>query len=395
MLKDVIEGLRELTSRRPLTILLGSHAASASLFFYLYAKSQGGVVKVLKRTAFKFVVSTATLVASDTVNAEKAKLREKTQHMILRDVKGERYRELPERGMDKASLAKYMQEAASKETKWQKATISGTVYHSGQEIREVICDAFKTFIYANPLHPDCFPAVRKMEAEVVQMCVDIFKGGKNACGTMTSGGTESIIMAIKAYRDWAREVKGIMDPEIIKPTTAHAAFDKGCHYLGVRLVEVPVDPVTCRVKVSAVAKALNRNTIMVVGSAISYPHGVMDDILSLAELTKKHGCGLHVDNCLGSLLLPFLPSAGYKLPPFDFSVEGVTSLSCDTHKYGFAPKGSSVILYANQELRHHQYFVAPDWPGGIYATPSMGGLNSSAPQPSSPPAPQLLSSSAL
>mmetsp|Transcript_31974 Transcript_31974/g.49938 ORF Transcript_31974/g.49938 Transcript_31974/m.49938 type:complete len:455 (-) Transcript_31974:193-1557(-) len=293
--------------------------------------------------------------------------------MILRDVKGERYRELPERGMDKASLAKYMQEAASKETKWQKATISGTVYHSGQEIREVICDAFKTFIYANPLHPDCFPAVRKMEAEVVQMCVDIFKGGKNACGTMTSGGTESIIMAIKAYRDWAREVKGIMDPEIIKPTTAHAAFDKGCHYLGVRLVEVPVDPVTCRVKVSAVAKALNRNTIMVVGSAISYPHGVMDDILSLAELTKKHGCGLHVDNCLGSLLLPFLPSAGYKLPPFDFSVEGVTSLSCDTHKYGFAPKGSSVILYANQELRHHQYFVAPDWPGGIYATPSMGG----------------------
>ncbi len=170
--------------------------------------------------------------------------------------------------------------------------------------------------------------------------------------------------------------------------SAHAAFDKArsiskvpnlllsmqaCQYLGIKLVEVPVDPETFKADVRAVRKAVNGNTIAIVCSALTYPQGVTDDIPALAAIARANKCGLHVDNCLGSLLLPFLPEAGYPAAPFDFKVEGVTSLSADTHKYGFAPKGSSVILYSTNALRHYQYYVAPDWTGGIYATPSLAG----------------------
>lgn len=180
-------------------------------------------------------------------------------------------------------------------------------------------------------------------------------------------------MAVKTHRDWARKTKGIEQPELIKPASAHAAFDKACHYLGVKMVEVPFDGKTFKVDLKAVQKAMNRNTIMLVGSAISYPHGVIDDIEELSKLALKRGCGLHVDCCLGSFVVPFLNEAGYPTRPFDFSLKGVTSISCDTHKFGFAPKGSSVVMYRNSQLRHFQYFVSSDWSGGIYATPAVAG----------------------
>ncbi|EKX36578.1 hypothetical protein GUITHDRAFT_97529 [Guillardia theta CCMP2712] len=280
--------------------------------------------------------------------------------------------------MPKDKVIKLLKDISGKETKWRDGMISGTVYHGGDDTTQVISAAFSEFAVSNPLHPDVFPSIRKMEAEIVQMCCEIFRGDENCCGTMTSGGTESIVMAVKTYRDWAKDTKGIEYPELIKPVSAHAAFDKACHYLGVKMIEVPVDPVTFKVEISAISKAVNRNTIVIVASAITYPQGVMDDIPAIAKIALSARCGLHVDNCLGSLLLPFLPAAGYSRPPFDFSVEGVTSLSADTHKYGFAPKGSSVILYRTHELRHFQYFVAADWTGGIYATPSLAGSRSGA-----------------
>ncbi|KAG1772581.1 PLP-dependent transferase [Suillus placidus] len=265
---------------------------------------------------------------------------------------------------------------------WKHGKLSGAVYHGGEDLSRVIVAAFERYTVSNPLHPDVFPAIRKMEAEIVSMCLRMYNNPDGA-GTMTSGGTESIVMAIKTYRDWAQEVKGITEPEMIVPATAHAAFDKGAAYMKVKLHLIPVDPVTRKVNIKRVRRAINRNTILLVGSAVNFPDGNQDDIVVLGELAAKHNIGLHVDCCLGSFIMPFLEKAGlsdgedggarYKLSPFDFRVRGVTSISCDTHKYGFAPKGSSVIMYRDAALRRHQYYITPYWTGGVYASPSLSG----------------------
>jgi sphinganine-1-phosphate aldolase len=236
-------------------------------------------------------------------------------------------------------------------------------------------EAFSRYALSNPLHPDCFPYLRKMESEIVAMTVKLFNGDPRTghCGTMTSGGTESILMACKAYRDLARSKRGVREPELVVPLTAHAAFDKACAYFGIKLVHVPVDPVTFRANPAAMRRAITPNTIGLICSAPSYPQGVIDPVEELAALALEHGLPLHVDCCLGSYCVAFAGRAGFAVPPFDFAVKGVSSISCDTHKYGFAPKGSSVVMYASEELRHAQYFVAPEWTGGIYASPSIAG----------------------
>ncbi|KAJ7282901.1 pyridoxal phosphate-dependent transferase [Mycena rebaudengoi] len=263
---------------------------------------------------------------------------------------------------------------------WSDGKLSGAVYHGGDELSKVIVDAYAKYCVSNPLHPDVFPAVRKMEAEIVAMCLKLFNG-PNGAGTMTSGGTESIIMSVKTHRDWARSVKGITEPEIIIPSSAHAAFYKGAAYMKIKVHTIPVDPVTRKVNLKAVRRAINSNTIMLVGSTVNFPDGNQDDIEGLGKLAAKYKIGLHVDCCLGSFIVVYLEKAGlsegvngkYKLHPFDFRVPGVTAISCDTHKYGFAPKGSSVIMYRDADLRRHQYYVFPDWAGGVYASPSLSG----------------------
>ena len=213
-----------------------------------------------------------------------------------------------------------------------------------------------------------------MEAEVVSMTLRLFNGTPACCGTMTSGGTESILMAVKAYRDYARTTRGVLEPELVVPVTAHAAFDKACAYFGVRLVHVPVDAATFRVAPAALAAAITPSTIALICSAPSYAQGVVDPVEEIAALALRRGLPLHVDCCLGSFLIPFAEEVtGRPLPRFDFRVPGVTSISCDPHKFGFTPKGSSVIMYAREALRHAQYFVAPEWTGGIYASPSIAG----------------------
>jgi sphinganine-1-phosphate aldolase len=251
--------------------------------------------------------------------------------------------------------------------------VSGAVYHGGDALTALMTEAFSRYALSNPLHPDVFPYLRKMEAECVAMTVALFHGGPDACGTMTSGGTESILMACKAYRDYARSTRGVTEPELVVPVTAHAAFDKACHYFGIRLVHVDVDPVTFRSRPEALAAAITSNTIALVSSAPSYPQGVIDPITEVAAIATKHNLPLHVDCCLGSYCVAFAAAAGYPTVPFDFAVPGVTSISVDTHKYGFAPKGSSIVLYSESKYRHAQYFVAPEWTGGIYASPSIAG----------------------
>ena len=255
---------------------------------------------------------------------------------------------------------------------WEGGRVSGAVYGSDPELHKCLVDVYGRFAWSNPLHPDVFPAVRKMEGEVVKMCVHMFHGSEEACGSMTSGGTESILMACRAYRQWGYE-RGITMPEMVVPETAHCAFDKAAEYFRMKIVHVPVDEQTRRCDMRAMRRAINRNTVMLVGSAPQYPHGIIDSIEDIAKLAQSKGIGVHVDCCLGGFIVPFLEEAGFNVRPFDFRVPGVTSISADTHKYGYAPKGSSVVLYSNQELRHLQYFVAPDWPGGIYASPTVAG----------------------
>ncbi|KAJ7693342.1 pyridoxal phosphate-dependent transferase [Mycena rosella] len=265
-------------------------------------------------------------------------------------------------------------------TDWSLGKLSGAVYHGGADMERVIVAAYAKYCVSNPLHPDVFPAIRKMEAEIVAMTLKLFNNADGA-GTMTSGGTESIIMSVKTHRDWARAVKGITEPEIIIPSSAHAAFDKGAAYLKIKVHTIPVDPFTRRADLKAIKRAINANTIMLVGSTINFPDGNQDDIEALGKLAARYKVGLHVDCCLGSFIVPYLEKAGlaegsggkYKLLPFDFRVPGVTAISCDTHKYGFAPKGSSVIMYRDAKLRRYQYYVNPDWAGGVYASPSLSG----------------------
>ncbi|KAB7505426.1 Sphingosine-1-phosphate lyase [Armadillidium nasatum] len=303
----------------------------------------------------------------------------KLSSSILKDMNGninnDSYiTELPAKGWSKEQVmeiaAKYNAYGAYK---WQDGYASGTVYHGGEELSQLITEIYGMSIWTNPLHTDVFPGIRKMEAEVVRMCCSMFKGGSDSCGTMTSGGTESIIMACKAYRNYAMEVKGIKKPEILVPVTAHAAFDKGAEFLNISIKHVPVDPKTMKVDIKAMERMITKNTCMLVGSAPQFPHGIIDPIESIACLARKYDIPLHVDACLGGFLIAFAADAGFNLPKFDFTVDGVTSISCDTHKYGFTPKGSSVVLYSKKKYRHFQFFVQTDWPGGIYATPAISG----------------------
>uniref|UniRef100_A0A6Q2ZKG1 sphinganine-1-phosphate aldolase n=1 Tax=Esox lucius TaxID=8010 RepID=A0A6Q2ZKG1_ESOLU len=280
---------------------------------------------------------------------------------------------LPEKGLTQEEVLKKIQEYETlNEVNWENGQVSGTVYWGDQTLTNLLVKVYGEFAWSNPLHPDIFPGVRKMEAEVVRMTCTLFNGGPNSCGTVTSGGTESILMACKAYRDLARE-RGVKHPEIIAPISVHAAFDKAAHYFGMKLVHIPLDKKTMKVDVKAMGRAINRNTAMLVCSAPQFPHGIIDPIEEVAKLAVKYNLPLHVDACLGGFLIVFMAKANYPLAPFDFRVKGVTSISADTHKYGYAPKGSSVILYSDKKYRQYQYFVSPDWQGGIYASPSVAG----------------------
>ncbi|XP_032670951.1 sphingosine-1-phosphate lyase isoform X2 [Odontomachus brunneus] len=256
---------------------------------------------------------------------------------------------------------------------WKAGQVSGTVYRNDDKLVNLMGNIYAIASYTNPLHPDVFPGVCKMEAEVVRMACNLFHGDHETCGTMTTGGTESILLACKAYRDYARAVKGIKHPEIVMPVTAHSSFDKAAQYFNLKIRSIPVNDNSYTVCIKSMKKAITRNTIMLVGSAPNFPYGTMDNIEEISELGMKYNIPVHVDACLGGFLACFMTDAGYNFPPFDFRLPGVTSISADTHKYGYAPKGSSLILYRNKKYRHHQYSISTDWPGGIYGSPTING----------------------
>ena len=283
---------------------------------------------------------------------------------------------LPAVGRDKREILDEMEALeAREEARWKEGFVSGGVYHGEDGHVGFLNRAYDIHSQSNPLHADVWPSAAKFEAEVVAMTANML-GAAHAdariCGTVTSGGTESILMAMKTYRDWARDTKGITRPEVVAPSTAHPAFDKAAQYFGLRMIRVPAGR-DFRADVTATRRALSRNTIALVGSAPPFPHGVIDPIEELSELARQRGLGFHTDACLGGFVLPWAEKLGYPVPGFDFRLPGVTSMSADTHKYGYAAKGTSVVLYRGEALRRYQYFTATDWPGGLYFSPTIAG----------------------
>ncbi|OMP84674.1 Sphingosine-1-phosphate lyase [Diplodia seriata] len=258
-------------------------------------------------------------------------------------------------------------------TRWEDGRVSGAVYHGGDELVKLQTEAFGKFTVSNPIHPDVFPAVRKMEAEVVAMVLSLFNAPEDAAGCSTSGGTESILMACLSARNKAYAERGVTEPEMILPETAHTAFRKAGEYFKIKVHLVACKAPAYKVDLRAVSRLVNPNTVLLVGSAPNFPHGIIDDITGLSRIAQRKSIPLHVDCCLGSFLVPYLEKAGFETEAFDFRLKGVTSISCDTHKYGFAPKGNSTVLYRTDALRSYQYFISPDWSGGVYASPSIAG----------------------
>jgi sphinganine-1-phosphate aldolase len=297
----------------------------------------------------------------------------KMEHKIV-PAGGTRYLALPkEPWTDEALRAELEALATMDHTRWEDGYVSGAVYHGEEDLIKLQTEAYGKFTVANPIHPDVFPGVRKMEAEVVAMVLSLFHAPPNAAGVSTSGGTESILMACLSARQKAYVERGVTEPEMILPDTAHTAFRKAGEYFKIKIHLVSCPAPSYQVDVHRVSRLINSNTVLLVGSAPNFPHGIIDDISALSKLAVKRRLPLHVDCCLGSFLVPFLEKAGFETEPFDFRLKGVTSISCDTHKYGFAPKGNSTVLYRTQELRKYQYFVSPDWSGGVYASPGIAG----------------------
>ena len=296
----------------------------------------------------------------------------------------EAFSSIPERGRNPLDIYSELQTIAAEEDKfWETGLISGTMYHGGKEHYAFLNKVFSLFSYVNLLQRDICPSGTKFESEIVAMVANLLHGDAvkkfnpqdEVCGTVTSGGTESIYNGVYIHREWGREEKGIIEPEMVVPVTIHPAFFKAAHYLGIKMISVPVDE-NFEADVEAMRARITPNTVALAGSAANYPYGVIDPLEKLSDLALEHKIGFHVDGCLGGFILPWIEKLGYDLPPFDFRLPGVTSMSCDTHKYGYALKGTSTLLVRSHKLLRYQFFSVADWPGGLYASPTVQGSRS-------------------
>ncbi|MEO2168992.1 MAG: aminotransferase class V-fold PLP-dependent enzyme [bacterium] len=291
-------------------------------------------------------------------------------------------RGMPEKGRPREEILTELRTMASEEDDfWQTGQCSGTMYCGDMEHYGFMTEAFGMYSHVNILQRDICPSATRFEGEIIAMTLDMLHAGDagpgaDPCGSTTSGGSESILSAILAYREWARRDKGIERAEMILPETAHVAFRKGAYLFGLDVILAPVDRVTAQVDIDFVRKNIGPKTALLVGSACNYGYGTIDPIDELSALAVEHGIGLHVDGCLGGFILPWGEALGYDIPVFDFRLPGVTTISADTHKYGYATKGSSVLSFRNKSLREGLYFMEQEWSGGKYLSPGIAGSRS-------------------
>ena len=284
------------------------------------------------------------------------------------------YRAVPPEAVDRGEILTEIAEMAhAEDAQGDKGTVSGSLYCGDHDHYAFLGEVFSLFSHANVLQRDMYPSATKFEGEIIAMTSDLLHG--TGVGVVTSGGSESLITALYSYREDAREKRGVTRPNVVMATTAHVALDKGAHWMGIEVRHAPLTD-GYLADVAAMADLVDDQTICVVGSAANYAHGLIDPIEEIAALAQSRGIGMHVDGCLGGWLLPWVERLGYDVPLWDFRVPGVTSISADTHKYGYALKGSSVLLYRDKDLRTNQYFTYPDWPGGLYLSPGLAGSRS-------------------
>lgn len=287
---------------------------------------------------------------------------------------------IPQTGMDKAELMDALEGFRANDVPWREGRAWGLLYDPGEEAEHVIKTAFTSYLTENALDPTVFPSLLRFENEVVAMSIDHLHGDEDVVGTFTSGGTESIILATKSARDYYRDHKPeITAPEMILPTTAHAAFHKAAYYLGLNVVNVPVDGTSFKADVDAMRAAITPNTVMIVGSACSYGHGVIDPIEALGQLALEHDLWFHVDGCIGGFLLQYFRRLGADVPLFDWRVPGVTSISMDLHKYAFAAKGASTISYRSKKYRKYQMYACANWTGYTIVNSTVQSTKSGGP----------------
>lgn len=284
---------------------------------------------------------------------------------------------LPSNGMPVDHVIEQLQSMRRNDVNWRAGRVFSLVYDGGPAVHEMVEAASRLYQFENALNTAAFPSLRQMQLDIVEVTASLLHGGDGAAGFMTSGGTESLLMAVKAARDWGRQ-QGIERAEVVLPTTAHAAFTKAAHYFDVTAVRVPVGA-DYRADPAAMEAAVTPNTVMLVASAPGYPQGVVDPVDAIAELARERRLLCHVDACMGGYLLPFLERLGRFDRPWDFRTPGVTSISADLHKYGYTAKGASVVVYRSKELRSFQSFVTDDWLGGVYGSPSMQGTRPAGP----------------
>ena len=344
-------------------------AACIAVALALYVRRQFSL-RALKgfflRLARKFIPS-----IRDRVNKEKEDVAKSFRKSLLHEMSPAMH-VLPEKPVPINQLVSEVEAMARDELSyWNGGTLSGAVYNGSLELNKLYATTMGAFGRANLLHAENFPAARQMESEVIAMTLDLFNGDASTVGSVTSGGTESILLAVKTYRDYGRSCRSITRPNIVVPITAHAAFWKAGDYFGVEVRVAGIHAVTGEVLLDEVSTLMDWNTVMIMGSAPNYPYGTIDPIEALGALAVAQGVPLHVDACLGGFLLPFVRES---LPcSCDFTVPGVSSISADTHKYAYAPKGTSILMFRSSEVRKFQYSFKTDWLGGVYATPTIAG----------------------
>jgi glutamate/tyrosine decarboxylase-like PLP-dependent enzyme len=285
---------------------------------------------------------------------------------------------IPDKGRDVDAVISDLQVKRAKDVRWQDGRAFGMVYNGGPEAHEAAERAAALYLHENALNTKAFPSLGQIQNEVVGWTAELLHGGPGAAGFLTSGGTESILCGVLAARERGAKERGITNPHMIIGENAHAAFHKAAHLFGIRVSKIRVTA-DWRVDVEAMAAAITPETVLLVGSAPAYPQGVIDDIPAIAALAAGIGANCHVDACMGGFVLPFAEKLGRPVAPWDFRVPGVTSISADVHKLGYAPKGISVILHASKTLRAYQTFVFDDWLGGFYASPNIQGTRSGLP----------------
>lgn len=282
------------------------------------------------------------------------------------------HKAMPEQGRNSNQILSELEAFKAQDPNYKDGRVWSLVYYLDEQHADFLKQSYHSYACENGLNPGAFKSLKKIETEVISATADILNGTDEVCGVVTSGGTESCLMAVKTYRDMAKDKRGVSRPEMIMPTTAHVAWFKASEYFGVRIRLVPLKK-DFTPDLKKLKRLVNRNTIMILGSAPEYPHGTIDPIEAMGAIAQKKKVPLHVDACVGGFILPFMAMNGEALPAWDYRVPGVTSISADIHKYGYAAKGASTITYRNLDYLRYQMFAYEDWPGGVFASSALLG----------------------